>query len=472
MSATMGLLRIEARRTVAPWLVLPLLGLTWYFISSARPIQLMSWAATSVRVRDTILFVGPFIGGAAAWMAGRERRRGADDLLATTPRPPWSRHLAGWLGTTLWGLLTYLIGGAFIVALAARHAVWGGPTVWPMLIGLLALPAHTAIGSALGSWLPGRLVAPLAAVALFFSQIAIGGGIVGSTQYPPNSRFDWVTYLSPLGRLDASVWYGVQPQLGPAQAVFLFGLIGTALTLFTLRGGEGPGLRLALLAATALMMGGVALIVRATPPGGQLAIVAQGNLRPDVAVAGLIPYEPACTADPLPVCVHPAYRPQLATYAAQLNRLAAPLLGLPDAPIRAEQRRSQILVMDDGILLFQPNWFGGARDPYFTEAIVSVLVLPGPAAGIPPANCPGDPSRRSCAGAQQVLARWIARQAGSPTDLSDGRIAPGTPQGRPDPTIAAATDRFAGLDPAARRAWLEAHYADLRAGRVRLEDLP
>jgi hypothetical protein len=38
--------------------------------------------------------------------------------------------------------------------------------------------------------------------------------------------------------------------------------------------------------------------------------------------------------------------------------------------------------------------------------------------------------------------------------------------------VLAAVDRFAALDPATRRTWLEEHFTDLRAGRIGLEDLP
>ena len=55
--------------------------------------------------------------------------------------------------------------------------------------------------------------------------------------------------------------------------------------------------------------------------------------------------------------------------------------------------------------------------------------------------------------------------------VSGAPDAPDLP-GMPTPRICQAVERFSRLSPAEQRAWLEAHYADLRAGRLGLDDLP
>src|SRR5262249_60685681 len=50
-------------------------------------------------------------------------------------------------------------------------------------------------------------------------------------------------------------------------------------------------------------------------------------------------YTPVCSHTPLPVCVHPAYDggSELAVLASLINKIAAPVLGVPGMPARAEQ---------------------------------------------------------------------------------------------------------------------------------------
>src|SRR5260370_36527958 len=52
--------------------------------------------------------------------------------------------------------------------MTARQASWGGPLWWPAVVSAAGVPVLTAIGFAAGAWFPGRFVAPLATVAVFF----------------------------------------------------------------------------------------------------------------------------------------------------------------------------------------------------------------------------------------------------------------------------------------------------------------
>ncbi len=463
---------IETRRNVGVWLLAPMVALAWLV---ARGDDFLLWVETSVTVRNAVTFAGPFIGGAAAWMAGRDRRRGLDDLLATTPRPALSRQLAIWAATVAWGLLAYAVFGAYVVALTAARATWGAPVLWPMLVGLLALPAHGAIGFALGRYLPSRFTAPLVAIGLFFAQGFIGAGGIRSIRPRAYPRLGWVEFLSPTAQLDASVWYGVRPDLGLSPVLFLLGLTGLALGSLALRDRRNLGSWTVLLAAGLLTAIGMARIADNAPHGGIAALRSMHNGRP-VVESTLIPYESVCSADPLPVCVHPAYRPTLSDRAAAINRIAAPLVGLPGAPTRAEQHplNAFSVAVADGTLVFDSGLGGGLDDvPWFAGAVTFALThnialtMPGRPSRLP---CPGgDP--RPCLTAQDALQIWLMWRAGYPVAVHGRRGAPILMDSEWEAASAAA-ERFAALDPARQREWLSANYAALRRGEIRLEDLP
>jgi hypothetical protein len=68
--------------------------------------------------------------------------------------------------------------------------------------------------------------------------------------------------------------------------------------------------------------------------------------------------------------------------------------------------------------------------------------------------------------AQQVVQTVLQKAIGSQWDP------PGPGDGPESPAMTAATARFAALPAGARHAWLAAHLAALRAGRITLAQLP
>ena len=70
--------------------------------------------------------------------------------------------------------------------------------------------------------------------------------------------------------------------------------------------------------------------------------------------------------------------------------------------------------------------------------------------------------------AQFAIGLWLSDPAGEPT----WKIAEFFHVGQPDEAVTAAVARFAALDPDTQRAWLGAHFRDLRAGKIELDDLP
>ena len=69
--------------------------------------------------------------------------------------------------TAFWMVLAYLAGVAVIYVQTALQATWGGPPLWPVAVGVVAVAASCAIGFTCGTLFPGRFTAPIVAVAVF-----------------------------------------------------------------------------------------------------------------------------------------------------------------------------------------------------------------------------------------------------------------------------------------------------------------
>ncbi|MEJ7763273.1 MAG: hypothetical protein WKF80_10825 [Thermomicrobiales bacterium] len=78
---------LEFRRGAAMWLIPLALIPLWFILRNDFTTPVSLWVETSVTIRTALNYLGPFFGGAAAWVAAREHRRGAGELLATTPLP-------------------------------------------------------------------------------------------------------------------------------------------------------------------------------------------------------------------------------------------------------------------------------------------------------------------------------------------------------------------------------------------------
>jgi hypothetical protein len=172
-----------------------------------------------------------------------------------------------------------------------------------------------------------------------------------------------------------------------------------------------------------------------------------------------VPYKPVCSHTPLPVCVHPAYDggSELAVLASLTNKIAAPVLGVPGMPVRAEQAPGAPSGVqgDPPVLPIQPFIIQGtslqppAAAQWFEATIALSLFVPAHV----------NPERATPA--QRALAVYLLRQA------HDNPSA--VPQ---DPAVAAAATRFAAESPAARTAWLTTHLAAIRAGHLTPQDIP
>jgi hypothetical protein len=177
--------------------------------------------------------------------------------------------------------------------------------------------------------------------------------------------------------------------------------------------------------------------------------------------------------------------------------VAAELKGLPGAPVRAEEvpaagagvRAAQGILLpgmaapgvsgtppvyrydgNNGMAPFtgspagtdNAGWRAGFQQEFLTEFI----------AGPPNAGPGPDASVRPPTAAQQAVITALMTKAGSQAQFGEDMTNGQPTAGATPAQIAATAQRFASLSPAARHAWLAAHLSALRAGQIRLAQLP
>jgi hypothetical protein len=479
------LLRIELRRSAMLWL-LPLAAALYYYQAYRRALALPPvWGLRAMTIQNDALldFAMPVAGG-AAWVGARESRRHLADLLAGTARSRWARQLAAWTAVTSWALAGYLACTGVVYAITARQAAWGGPLWWPVAVDAAGVALVSAAGFAAGALLPSRFTAPLAAVAAFFalgfsieavhggsSAWLIAPGVAGSALGP---------------NMSIATFYGFLPDLSIAQVMFLLGLAAVVL------GGMGlvPGAagRRARVAAAALALAGLAAAGTAVELAGTARFGRHGmTVIPalhDAASGAPVPFTPVCAAGPVPVCLHPAYAGYLPAVSAALRGVLSEVAGLPGAPSRVTEAAPTYSLSPSNEVRVGSRVGGGSGAVF--------LILPEPPPGVAvngvTVTIANFASQAESDVAPDIVGRVIGGQR-SPAQaaviaalLQDGAAGLATPEssvggqgprviGRA-PGVAPASRRFAALPPAVRHAWLAAHLAALRAGRVSLAQLP
>jgi hypothetical protein len=445
----------------------------------------------------------PFAAAFSAWAGSREGRRNVDGLLAATARPAWTRQLCALAGTLAWVLAVFGAGVAVLYVSIARAVTWGGPPVWPVAAGAVALTAVCAFTFTLGALFPGRLTAPIVAVGVSVFTLAVFSRAVseGGTS---------VFALSPDGIVpanDAGVFYPVAPDASIVQVMFFagcalgsVGLLGLSPRTggagwrgaLNLASGGGARLRAAAAAVSAVGVAlavtgfGLAATARMSPVTGSVEVPALH----DSAADRPIPYTPVCAsvASGFQVCLQPAFKAYLSQAASSLGPVMAELSGLPGAPSRAVQVPGQALpavvwqANRDGRVSGRPavyefsmdNAIDQVPDPAqfrdgFRQDIVHAVVV-GPVGRL---TADGTFQPDTGTAAQQAVAAGLLQAVGSqPYPLCPQGDFSGAQHCTPPAQVVAAAARFARLPAAARHAWLAAHLAALTAGRLTLAQVP
>jgi hypothetical protein len=493
------LLRIEIKRNAMVW-VLPLLAALFLFdpYRTANGYPPIWTIHVSVVLNKMLPDFVILTSGMAAWAGSREGRRRVDDLLGTTARPAWARQAAALGGTLFWVLLAFLAGVAVIYVRTATLVTWGGPPVWPIVVGVVALIAVCAVSFTAGALFSGRFTAPIVAVAVTvimlyaFRQAVNNSGSIfllsPDTVVPPD---------------DAGVFYHVAPDVAIAQVLFMggvalavFGVLGLSARTggvgfrgaLSLVSGSGPRLRIV---ATAFLAVGTAAAVISAGLTAAATQTASGYDIPGLhwlADDQPVPYIPECTGTGFRVCVHPAYGTYLSDVSGVLSPVAAELAGLPGAPVSAAQIPQSSVpsrVLATGASGFTTGTGTSAKYEFMLGNVINLFGLQSDnfgelqqdlvnefAAGTSAACCAGTPAQ------QAVETALLTQQAVQAALLKTGGAVPPQqgPQGDASApkqaAITQAAKRFAALPAATRHAWLAAHLTALRAGHVTLAQLP
>ncbi|WP_042405465.1 hypothetical protein [Streptacidiphilus carbonis] len=491
------LLRLELRRSTMMWMV-PLALLAFWLDTYRSSMALPAlWGSRTLILRQGMAVddFAPFVVGAAAWIGGRDRRRGIGEQVDSTPLPRWAGRTAAWAASTGWAVGTYLACVGFLYAVIAWQGAAGSPPWWPLPVGAMALAACSAVGFAIGVLVPSRFTAPLAAIvtALVLRQTLRSGG-----RYVLLSPMVSPAYSLSPPRADAGVFYPYLPDLSITQLLFLGGLTVAAVGMLGVQavcGGRGLRRLAASVVAVGLALSGtgVALIGTARVEAKGVVVPALHDAADDRPVA----YTPVCGGAGVQVCLNPVYRAYLPTVTAALAPLLREVAGLPGAPVRVDQvdlseqhavlagavvagdppvARLALNIGYDGAMWIGPGAPGSARASCCTSQQlwssvprVTEQVLPPVAAAVVD-HLVGHADQ-----AQQAVSAGLLTASGVPLDSLavfaqlDG-VTSTTPQPGSPAYLAGA--RFAALPAAARHAWLTAHFAELRAGALTLEQLP
>jgi hypothetical protein len=451
------LLAIEARRSAMLPMIPVLSGLLLLSPIARHLTPVALWVSRSNDVQSTVQAIGPFVAGVAAWMAFREHRRAATDLLDCTPYPPMRRWLVTWSAIGIWAVLCYLANAGAVFAITAGQATWGRPVAWPVLSGLVSVLTCAVLGFVAGRLLPSRLTAPLLAIAVFVAmaammQWALTGG--------------WPGRLSPIyPSIRESPFFQVDPSLAQAQIVCYLGVSAVAVGLLALgtRGVIRPTRRRggALFAAGVLLVATAAALAYRSPVGDL------GGSARATPVSVPVAYTPVCADSPMRICVHPAFRQELPALEAALGPITAPLAGTAAMPTGVAQARpgsadpSMAGADNSGALPFGfGNFTLHGRTITPQQALTALqtrfafaLVTPRPHLNAPAPT----------GSAQRAVALYLLQQAGDTPE--PGLLSPSAAD-------VAGARRLAGMADADRRTWLTEHAAAMRSGRLTLADLP
>nr|MBA2276295.1 hypothetical protein [Chloroflexia bacterium] len=473
---------LAAKRNGGLFLLPVIAAAMWWLVRDSHQYQaVVLWMPTVQGVGNSLVVAGPLVAALASWIAGRSRRRGMTDLLATAPLPGGWAVVAEWLGIVAWVLLAYLGSAGVALLWTATEVTWGGPVLWPIIVAAVALAVCAAGGLFLGNVWPNRFLPPLLAIAVAALIVAP----IGVRQ------LDRVKMLSPMGPIDSAVR---EPLVQVDDRVVLPHLLwltalGLTLLLALVAWRSGRWLPRVLLMASVL-----AAVFAANP------LVGYETGSDDVRAFEPIPYEPQCATDVVTVCVHPAYERRHGEVVTAINAIAQPLADIDRVTMRFEQSVGWDSPPSDVVsfYLYGDEMLDGSLAHQVPMQIVAdwpaMAAHQGPAAG-------------GLTAAQAIVAAWLTREYElrtgietplSFTDMSMNESASIVPlsmvvEGLPflschqeaaqtqgcefdavagrevQARVDAATERFLAMDSATRRAWLNANWTDLRAGQVALE---
>ncbi|MER6411251.1 hypothetical protein [Streptomyces humidus] len=236
-------LRIELRRSVAPWagILVLVLALTFLYMPDAAwrsgtTAWTAQWTPLAMKTRSLLFYLWPLAIGLGALQGLRDHRSKMSELLTSTPRP--ARHraatLAGAAAITLASAfaLLVLVGGVQVLAHTEYlHLGW-----LPIsLVGVLFLVAGAVLGMGAARALPSPLTPPaLAMVAFVFTALmhmTLGRTETGTTDGLPSTEPNRVSLLSPTLEDVREAFVTVSAPVHVGQTIWMLGMAATGFAL-------------------------------------------------------------------------------------------------------------------------------------------------------------------------------------------------------------------------------------------------
>jgi hypothetical protein len=278
------------------------------------------WFAMVVNYRSFFAIVAPLALGAGAWIARRDRRGRVEELLASTPRPTWSRALP------LAVALAIALAAGYVVALAASGAAGVRPVdaylplgAMPVIaIGALSLVALGWLGLAIGRLLASAFTPPLLTVLGFITLVVVPQSLAADAETRPGGFLLIPEMQNPL-HIPVS-FTTISPRVNLLQALWFTGLAATGVLVF---------------AATSRRARVLALVPAVL--GAAVAVPLLPRLASDMYVLDPSANTPFCTPDEPTVCVNQVDKDTLPEWVEPGRQALAVLAAkLPPAPARVE----------------------------------------------------------------------------------------------------------------------------------------
>jgi hypothetical protein len=331
---TARILRIELRRSTAPWVAVLVvaLGAALFYLTTSRDGW---WIALAVQERSMLLLLWPLALGAGAWQGRRERRERMEELISSTPLPRWRRVLptavAMAIGAVAGYLGTFGAGTGRTLPYATYFSIGTVPVV---AVGAVSMITAVWLGLAVGSRYPSTLTPTLLGVAAVAVQVGVRG-VAGAGDM---SRVGLLLPTMFGGPADSSMEFAIPTaRTNLSQAVWLAAIAATGLLLFAAASRRGR------LAAILPAVIGAAVVLPLQPGNADA-------YEPDRDAIARV-----CTPDTPLVCVPRAHQSALNSLRDPARQALAMLAAkLPNAPTSVAEEYRQPHRSERQTVLVQP----------------------------------------------------------------------------------------------------------------------
>jgi hypothetical protein len=309
-------LRIELKRSVAPWAGVVILGGglaslylagLWWRGAAGWASQ---WTSMALGTRTLLAYLWPIAVGLGALYGLRDSRSRMTELLTTTPRPVW-RRAALPAGATA---ITLVSGFGLLVVWGAVQVTLGGTTYMPLgwlpisLVGALALVAGTLFGMGVARALPSALTPPALVVVFLVVSFLLQQRSDG--ERPSGLAPNRLAQLSPATAEPRETLLTLSGSVDLGQTLWLLGLLATGFALLV-----AATRRTRLLAVTPVLVGAaLALLILPADPRHTYVV--------DRVAAALVCDGPVCVTK-----AHQSHLPDLAPHGKEALRLLHDALG-------------------------------------------------------------------------------------------------------------------------------------------------